>query len=129
MYFCGLSYIIVKHRERSARTVSLCLYIRVHRRCRKVQLVFAAESIGASPSGKATDSDSVIRVFKSLRPSQKHYILWFESFSYTIIVLFSCLSALISGAKRPFFMTKKQYFINLGTFLNYSGTFKSCFSP
>ena len=35
-----------------------------------MQLVFAAESIGASPSGKATDSDSVIRVFKSLRPSQ-----------------------------------------------------------
>ena len=27
--------------------------------------------IGASPSGKATDSDSVIRVFESLRPSQK----------------------------------------------------------
>ena len=26
---------------------------------------------GASPSGKATDSDSVIRVFESLRPSQK----------------------------------------------------------
>ena len=26
--------------------------------------------IGASPSGKATDSDSVIRVFESLRPSQ-----------------------------------------------------------
>ena len=28
--------------------------------------------IGASPSGKATDSDSVIRVFESLRPSQKY---------------------------------------------------------
>ncbi len=27
-------------------------------------------NIGASPSGKATDSDSVIRVFESLRPSQ-----------------------------------------------------------
>ena len=27
--------------------------------------------IGASPSGKATDSDSVIRVFESLRPSQE----------------------------------------------------------
>ena len=26
---------------------------------------------GASPSGKATDSDSVIRVFESLRPSHK----------------------------------------------------------
>ena len=28
-------------------------------------------NIGASPSGKATDSDSVIRVFESLRPSQQ----------------------------------------------------------
>ena len=27
--------------------------------------------IGVSPSGKATDSDSVIREFKSLHPSQK----------------------------------------------------------
>ena len=27
--------------------------------------------IGASPSGKATDSDSVIRVFESLRPSHE----------------------------------------------------------
>ena len=31
-------------------------------------------NIGASPSGKATDSDSVIRVFESLRPShEKHH--------------------------------------------------------
>ena len=29
-------------------------------------------NIGDSPSGKATDSDSVIRVFESLIPSQKH---------------------------------------------------------
>ena len=34
-------------------------------------------NIGASPSGKATDSDSVIRVFESLRPSQQktHFCL------------------------------------------------------
>ena len=33
--------------------------------------------IGDSPSGKATDSDSVIRVFESLRPSQQktHFCL------------------------------------------------------
>ncbi len=30
------------------------------------------ENIGDSPSGKATDSDSVIRVFESLIPSQKY---------------------------------------------------------
>ena len=29
---------------------------------------------GASPSGKATDSDSVIRVFESLRPSQLYTV-------------------------------------------------------
>ena len=34
---------------------------------RKVPIM--QQNIGASPSGKATDSDSVIRVFKSLRPS------------------------------------------------------------
>ena len=38
----------------------------------KVVNEFHTKNIGASPSGKATDSDSVIRVFESLRPSQKH---------------------------------------------------------
>ena len=36
----------------------------------KVVNEFHTKNIGASPSGKATDSDSVIRVFESLRPSQ-----------------------------------------------------------
>ena len=35
-------------------------------------------NIGASPSGKATDSDSVIRVFESLRPS--HFWAVFSDF-------------------------------------------------
>ena len=33
--------------------------------------VYNNSVIGVSPSGKATDSDSVIRVFESLHPSQK----------------------------------------------------------
>ena len=33
-------------------------------------VVVLARNIGVSPSGKATDSDSVIREFKSLHPSQ-----------------------------------------------------------
>ena len=35
------------------------------------------KNIGVSPSGKATDSDSVIRWFESSYPSQWHYILWY----------------------------------------------------
>ena len=34
-------------------------------------MIVMLESVGDSPSGKATDSDSVIRGFKSLVPSQR----------------------------------------------------------
>ena len=46
-------------------------------------------NIGVSPSGKATDSDSVIRWFESSYPSQWHYILWYPiGHSQDIVPLF-----------------------------------------
>ena len=46
--------------------------------------VYNDSVIGVSPSGKATDSDSVIRVFESLRPSHGHYILYVEILDHNI---------------------------------------------
>ena len=40
------------------------------------------QHIGDSPSGKATDSDSVIRVFESLIPSQEKSTLKRRAFSW-----------------------------------------------
>ncbi len=47
-----------------------------HKRVKYTELkngkgTYVNKKIGVSPSGKATDSDSVIREFKSLHPSQK----------------------------------------------------------
>ena len=59
-------------------------------------------NIGVSPSGKATDSDSVIRWFKSSHPSQLYHILYKETVSkYNIWFLFY-----LAGFILPFIVGK-----------------------
>ena len=53
--------------------------------------------IGDSPSGKATDSDSVIRVFESLRPSQKYTVYCIKGGKPCIFVYFSLLRIKLWG--------------------------------
>ena len=43
-------------------------------------------NIGDSPSGKAMDSDSIIRVFESLIPSHEKAHFWVRFFRYWIRV-------------------------------------------
>ncbi len=47
----------------------------LHKGDKFVKIMQVNTYFGASPSGKATDSDSVIRVFESLRPSQNGHFL------------------------------------------------------
>ena len=67
---------------------------------------WAKQNIGASPSGKATDSDSVIRVFESLRPSQKRgfrsFLREFERFSALFYAVWGLTRGLIKGCKAVF---------------------------
>ena len=56
---------------------------------RRIAAAFLQSYIGVSPSGKATDSDSVIRWFESSYPSHRYHILYKEYASkYNIWFLF-----------------------------------------
>ena len=66
--------------------------------------------IGVSPSGKATDSDSVIREFKSLHPSQK------KQFDFCRVAFLLCAEFVerFDGGEKPlgrFCLLTDVYFI------------------
>ena len=57
---------------------------------------------GVSPSGKATDSDSVIRAFESLYPSQEGIIRTMKEIHGSYYFLRRNISALSSAESRDF---------------------------
>ena len=61
-----------------------------------------ASDIGVSPSGKATDSDSVIREFKSLYPSQEGIIRTMKEIHGSYYFLCKNISALSFAEFRDF---------------------------
>ena len=61
-----------------------------------------ASDIGVSPSGKATDSDSVIREFKSLHPSQEGIIRTMKQIHGSYYFLRKNISALSFAESRDF---------------------------